>query len=75
MANQLSGQTGPSPKSNRNHSRHSVYARETNHSDQFPAFLARIATKLTSTSAVIFAKVKKYGAAQVNAATNISQLP
>lgn len=74
MPNQLSGQTGPSPMSYAKHLRYSPYARF-RHSKQLAAFLALYATKLSSTAATIYAKLVKYGAARVKAATNISQLP
>lgn len=74
MANQLSGQTGPSPRCHRNHERHDKFARE-RHSKQFLAFLAAQATRLSSTSAVVFAKVEKYGADRVKAAANLAALP
>lgn len=74
MANQLSGQTGPTPRTYRAHDRHGRYARIRN-ADQLPAFLTRVATKLTSTASVIYAKLQKYGAARVNAAANLSDLP
>lgn len=74
MANQLSGQGGASPREYNKHQRYSKLGR-LGHAQQLTAFLASIATKLTSTSAVIFAKVTKYGADRVKAATNISQLP
>lgn len=69
-----SGQTGASPREYNSHMRHAKFAR-LRHDDQRLAFLTAIATKLTSNAATIFAKVAKYGAARVKAATNISQLP
>jgi hypothetical protein len=74
MANQLSGQTGPSPQCHRNHERHDHFAR-VRHSQQFEAFLAAQATRLSSTSDVIFAKVEKYGADRVKAAANLAAIP
>jgi hypothetical protein len=74
MANQLSGQTGPSPREYANHMRRAPYAR-LRHSQQQLAFLAAQATRLSSTSAIIFTKLETYGAARVKAATNLSQLP
>jgi hypothetical protein len=74
MANQLSGQTGATPRTYQAHTRYARFAR-VRYANQTPAYLALIATKLTSTAAVIFAKIKKYGYARVNAATNLSQLP
>lgn len=74
MANQLSGQTGPSPRCHKNHERHDRFAR-VRHSQQEIAFLAAQATRLSSTSAVIFAKVVKYGADRVKAAALLTDLP
>lgn len=79
MANQLSGQTGPSPRTYRAHDRHGRYARIRN-ADQIRAWLALIAVRLLTTAnnaneATIYAKLQKYGYARVNGATNISQLP
>jgi hypothetical protein len=74
MANQLSGQTGPSPRCHRNHERHDHFAR-VRHSPQFKAFLAAQATRLSSTSAVVFARVEKYGADRVRTAVNLAAIP
>jgi hypothetical protein len=54
--------------------RRAPYAR-LRHSQQQLAFLAAQATRLSSTSAIIFTKLETYGAARVKAATNLSQLP
>lgn len=69
-----SGQPGPSPREYTRHRRHDTYARD-RHSQQENAFLAAQAARLSSTAAVIFAKLTKYGSARVKAATNLSQLP
>lgn len=74
MSNQLSGQTGPSPRCYQNHSRHDQYAR-VRHSKQELAYLQAEATRLSSTPAVIFAKLQKYGATRVSAAPNLAALP
>jgi hypothetical protein len=74
MPNQLSGQTGPSPQSHRNHERHDHFSR-VRHSQQFTAYLAAQATRLGTTSAVVFAKVEKYGATRVSGAPNLAALP
>lgn len=74
MASNTSGQTGASSREYNGHQRHAKFAR-LRHDNQRLAYLVRIAAKLTSTTAVIFAKVTKYGAQRVGAATNISQLP
>lgn len=72
-----SGQPGASPREYNKHQRYARFAR-VRHSQQELAFLAEIAAKLGGgavTTAVVFAKIAKYGADQVKAATNISQLP
>ena len=74
MANQLSGQTGPSPREYDKHRRHDIDGRR-RYSHQLTAFLAAQATRLSSTAAVIEDKLDKYGADRVKAATNLSQLP
>lgn len=76
MANQLSGQTGASPREYNNHQRHSSKARR-RHDDQLAAFLAAQATRLAggATAAIVFAKLTKYGAARVKAAANLAALP
>jgi hypothetical protein len=74
MANQLSGQTGNSPREYDKHRRHDIDGRR-RHSPQLTAFLAAQATRLSSTAAVIEDKLDKYGADRVKAATNLSQLP
>lgn len=74
MANQLSGQTGASPQCHRNHERHDHFAR-VRHSQQFEAYLARQATRLGTTSAIVFAKVEKYGSTRVSGAPNLAALP
>lgn len=74
MANQLSGQTGASAREYNKHQRHSNVAR-LRHSQQLAAFLAYQATRLSSTAAVVFAKVTKYGADRVKAAANLAAIP
>jgi hypothetical protein len=74
MTNQLSGQTGPSPRCYRNHERHDHYAR-VRHSQQFQAYLTAQATRLGSDPATIFGKVEKYGATRVSAAPNLAAIP
>ena len=81
-ARDKSGQGGASPREYNMHQRHASYAKRRHDGNginknpgQLGAFLIAIAAKLSSTSAVIYAKVTKYGAARVKAATNISQLP
>jgi hypothetical protein len=73
-----SGQGGSSPRCYSKHQRHRLFARVRTGADQLSAFLAATAARLGGgavTTAVVFAKVAKYGAARVKAATNISQLP
>lgn len=45
------------------------------HSKQFQAFLKAQATRLSSDTSVIFAKVEKYGADRVRAAANLAAIP
>lgn len=74
MANQL-GSTSVAPRAYSRHQRHRRFARLKIGADQFSAFLAAQATRLSSTSAVIFTKLQKYTADKIKSATNISQLP
>jgi hypothetical protein len=74
MANQLSGQTGASPREYNAHQRHSKQSRR-RHDDQEIAFLAAQATRLSTTSAIIFAKLSKYSAATIKAAANLAAIP
>lgn len=69
-----SGQTGASPREYSNHRRYGLTGKY-RYSPQAAAWLARVATLLSSTPSVIYTKLTKYGAARVNAATDISQLP
>jgi hypothetical protein len=74
-----SGQTGASPREYSNHQRHSTVGK-LRHSAQAKAFLSAEAVRLLGSASVantneIFAKLTKYGATRVKAATNISQLP
>jgi hypothetical protein len=66
MANQLSGQTGPSPRCYSQHQRHRKFARVGSGADQFSAFLAAQATRLSSTSTLIFGKLTTNTAARVS---------
>lgn len=68
-----SGQPGATPREYNSHERHSSLTRR-RHDDQEAAFLAAQATRLSTTSAAIFAGVKKHGAAFVKAATSSGQL-
>ncbi len=69
-----SGQGGASPREYNKHQRHAPF-NELRHSQQALAFLAAQATRLSSTSAVIYAKLTKYGADRVKAAANLAALP
>jgi hypothetical protein len=69
-----SGQPGPSPREYNAHQRHSRSARR-RHDDQSTAFIAQQVTRLSSSTAVIFAKIAKYGAARVKAAANLAAIP
>jgi hypothetical protein len=69
-----SGQPGPSPREYDKHRRHDVDGRR-RHSQQLAAFLAAQATRLSTTSAIVEAKLDKYGADRVKAAANLAALP
>jgi hypothetical protein len=69
-----SSQTGASPREYNSHQRHSSAAKR-RHDDQLAAFLSAQATRLTLTTAQVFAKVTKYGAARVKAAANSAAIP
>lgn len=79
MPNQLSGQRAATPREYNSHQRHSKLARLRYSAKvkrgQLGEFLAFQATRLSSTAAVIFAKVTKYGAARVKAAANLAAIP
>jgi len=68
-----SGQTGASPREYNSHQRHAKFA-ELRHDDQRQAFLTAQATRLSTTTAVIFAGLAKHGAAFVKAASTSGQL-
>lgn len=74
MANQLGGFT-VSPRAYSRHQRHRKFARVLTGANQFSAFLAAQATRLSSSSTVLFGKLGKYSAAKIASATNVSQLP
>lgn len=67
MANQL-GSTTVAPRSYRRHLRHDRFARIKNGENQFSAFLAAQALRLTSTSSAIFTFLKKNTAARIKGA-------
>lgn len=74
MANQL-GSLIIAPRSYSRHQRKRKIARVGLGANQFSAFLAVQATRLSSTSAVIFGKLQTYTAARIVQATNVSQIP
>lgn len=74
MANQLSGQTGPSPRCYRKHQRHATFARVKSGQDQFSTFLAAQGARLTQTSAAIFGKLPKNSAARIAKASTFGSL-
>lgn len=63
------------PRSYRRHQRHSAFARVKTGADQFSAFLATQATRLSSTSATIMGKLNKYTADRIRQAASLSQIP
>lgn len=77
MANQL-GSTTTAPRCYSRHQRHRKFARvrilPTIHADQFEQFLTVQATRLASTTALIFAKLTKNTAARVVAASTFGSL-
>lgn len=74
MANQLSAQTGPSPRCYSRHQRKRQFARVKSGADQFSAFLSAQATRLSSTSAAVFAKLPKNTAARIKLAGSLGSL-
>lgn len=81
MPNQLSGQSGPSPRCHSKHQRHAKFARETkenftrpNAPDQFSTFLTTQATRLSTTTIAIFNFLKKNTADRIRNAANTGQL-
>ena len=74
-----SGMTAATPREYNGHQRYSKLARlrygAKAKRSQLGEFLAAQATRLATTAAVVFAKVTKYGAARVKAATNLAALP
>lgn len=74
MANQLSGQTGPSPRCYTKHQRHRQFARVRGGADQFSAFLVAQAARLSTTSSAIFTDLVKNTAARIKAASTTGSL-
>ena len=80
MANQLSGQPGPSPICHRKHERHAAFGRlrvataSRIGQDHFVAFLNAQATRLSTTATAIFTFLKKNTADRIRNATNTGQL-
>lgn len=64
-----------SPREYDRHERHTNTARYRDPHSQRAAFLAAQATRLSSTSAVIAAKLKKYSAGQIQSAANLGAIP
>lgn len=77
MANQL-GSTTTAPRCHSHHQRHRRFARvrilPSVHSDQFEQFLTVQATRLSSTTALIFAKLTKNTADRIAAASTFGSL-
>jgi hypothetical protein len=73
MANQL-GSATVTPREYSSHKRRSSLARR-RHDNQLGAFLAQQATRLSSTAAVIYAKLKKYKAVTIKAAASLANIP
>ena len=65
--------TQASPRENKRHQRYANFSR-LNHSKQELSFLATEATRLSTTSALIFHALDSYTADQIRAATNKSQI-
>lgn len=63
-----------SPRLLRRHQRHSAFAR-LRYGRQEKSFLAKQATRLSSTATVVFGKVTKYTAGRVVAAANLAAIP
>jgi hypothetical protein len=63
-----------SPQSHSQHQRNRRLAR-VRHSRQFEEFLTTQAARLTSTTAVIFAKLTHYTADQIKAAASLAAIP
>jgi hypothetical protein len=74
MANQLSGQPGPSPRCHTKHQRYRQFARVRSGADQFSAFLAANATKLSILSSAVFADLRKNTADRITKASSTGQL-
>jgi len=73
-----SGQTAPTPREYNRHQRHAKFARFRHTSGavtgQLGAFCAAQATRLSSTSALVFAKLVKNTAARIKAAATFGSL-
>jgi hypothetical protein len=77
MANQLSGQSGPSPRSYSQHLRYGSFAHvryRLGKRDQFSAFLVAQAARLSTTVAALFPKLKTNSAARIKAAATFGSL-
>lgn len=71
----LYGSETVAPRAYSRHQRYRKLARIRSGADQFSAFLAAQATRLSSTTTTIFGKLQTYTADKIRSATNISQIP
>jgi hypothetical protein len=64
------------PRTYTRHLRHRIFARVARGgADQFNKFLSTQATRLSSTSTVIFTKLRKYTADKIRSASSLSSIP
>lgn len=73
MANQL-GSATVAPRCYKKHQRHAKFARVKSGANQFSQFLSVQATRLSSTSTLIFGKLVKNTAAHIKAASTFGSL-
>ena len=66
--------TNASPQSHSQHQRYRKSAR-VRHSKQFEEYLTVQAARLSTTTAIIFAKLDKYTADQIKAAASLASIP
>lgn len=74
MANSGSSTTRPSPRLYKRHQRHDTASRES-HSQQEQEFLRVQAARLSTTAAIVFAKLTSYSAEQIAGAANLAAIP
>lgn len=74
MANSGSSTTRPTPRLYKRHQRHDVASRES-HSHQEQEFLRVQAARLSTTTAIVFAKLTKYSAERIVSAANLAAIP